>query len=49
MTTRIIGTGSYLPETIVKIDYFSIKMYFSDDLISTWTVINDRHLLKVEN
>jgi len=49
MTTRIIGTGSYLPETIVTNDDLSKIMDTSDEWISTRTGIKERHLVKEEN
>ncbi len=49
MTTKIIGTGSYLPETIVTNDDLSKIMDTSDEWISTRTGIKERHLVKEEN
>ncbi|MBQ8326827.1 MAG: ketoacyl-ACP synthase III [Lachnospiraceae bacterium] len=48
MTTRIIGTGSYLPETIVTNDDLSKIMDTSDEWISSRTGIRERHLAKEE-
>ena len=48
MTTRIIGTGSYLPETIVTNDDLSKIMDTSDEWIRTRTGIRERHLVKEE-
>ncbi len=48
MTTRIIGTGSYLPETIVTNDDLSKIMNTSDEWISSRTGIRERHLVKEE-
>ncbi len=48
MTTRIIGTGSYLPETIVTNDDLSKIMDTSDEWISSRTGIRERHLVKEE-
>lgn len=49
MTTRIIGTGSYLPETIVTNDDLSKIMDTSDEWISSRTGIRKRHLVKKES
>lgn len=49
MTTRIIGTGSYLPETIVTNDDLSKIMDTSDEWISSRTGIKERHLAKEES
>lgn len=48
MTSRIIGTGSCLPETVVTNDYLSTIMDTSDEWISTRTGIRERHLVKEE-
>lgn len=48
MTTRIIGTGSFLPKTEVTNDYLSTIMDTSDEWISTRTGIKARHLVKEE-
>jgi len=48
MTTRIIGTGSCLPKTIVTNDDLSKLMDTSDEWISTRTGIKERHLVKDE-
>ena len=48
MGTRIIGTGSCLPETIVTNDDLAKIMDTSDEWISTRTGIRERHLAKEE-
>ena len=48
MTTRIIGTGSCLPETVVTNDFLSTIMDTSDEWITTRTGIRERHLVKDE-
>jgi len=48
MTSRIIGTGSCLPETVVTNDYLSTIMDTSDEWISSRTGIRERHLVKDE-
>lgn len=48
MTTRIIGTGSCLPKTIVTNDDLSKIMDTSDEWISSRTGIRERHLVKDE-
>lgn len=48
MTTRIIGTGSSLPETIVTNDYLSTIMDTSDEWIASRTGIRERRLVKTE-
>ncbi|MBO5094635.1 MAG: ketoacyl-ACP synthase III [Lachnospiraceae bacterium] len=48
MTSRIIGTGSCLPETVVTNDYLSTIMDTSDEWISSRTGIRQRHLVKEE-
>ena len=48
MKTRIIGTGSYLPETVVTNDDLSKIMDTSDEWISSRTGIRARHLVKEE-
>ena len=48
MRTRIIGTGSCLPATIVTNDDLANIMDTSDDWISTRTGIRERHLVKEE-
>ena len=48
MKTRIIGTGSYLPENIVTNDNLSKIMDTSDEWISSRTGIKERHLVKDE-
>lgn len=48
MTTRIIGTGSFLPENIVTNDDLSKIMDTSDEWIRTRTGIRERHLVKDE-
>lgn len=49
MTTRIIGTGSFLPENIVTNDDLSRIMDTSDEWIRTRTGIRKRHLVKEES
>ncbi|MBO5208194.1 MAG: ketoacyl-ACP synthase III [Lachnospiraceae bacterium] len=49
MKTRIIGTGSCLPETIVTNDDLSKIMDTSDEWISSRTGIRERRLAKDEN
>ena len=49
MTTRIIGTGSFLPDTIVTNDDLSKIMDTSDEWIRTRTGIKERHLVKEES
>ncbi len=49
MTTRVVGTGSYLPETIVTNDDLSKIMDTSDEWISSRTGIRQRHLVKTES
>lgn len=48
MGTRIIGTGSCLPETVVTNDDLAKIMDTSDEWISTRTGIRERHLAKEE-
>lgn len=48
MTTRIIGTGSYLPETVVTNDFLATIMDTSDEWIRTRTGIRERRLVKEE-
>ncbi len=48
MRTRIIGTGSYLPETVVTNDDLSKIMDTSDEWISSRTGIRERRLVKEE-
>ena len=48
MGTRIIGTGSCLPKTVVTNDDLSKIMDTSDEWISTRTGIKERHLVKEE-
>ena len=48
MGTRIIGTGSCLPETVVTNDDLAKIMDTSDEWISTRTGIRERHLAKDE-
>lgn len=48
MKTRIIGTGSCLPETVVTNDDLSKVMDTSDEWISSRTGIRERHLAKEE-
>ncbi len=44
MKTRIIGTGSCLPKTVVTNDDLSKIMDTSDEWISSRTGIKERHL-----
>lgn len=48
MRTRIIGNGSYLPETVVTNDDLSKIMDTSDEWISSRTGIRERRLVKEE-
>lgn len=48
MGTRIIGTGSCLPETVVTNDDLSRIMDTSDEWISSRTGIRQRHLVREE-
>lgn len=48
MGTRIIGTGSCLPKTVVTNDDLSKIMDTSDEWISSRTGIRERHLVKEE-
>ncbi len=48
MGTRIIGTGSCLPETVVTNDDLAKLMDTSDEWISSRTGIRERHLAKEE-
>lgn len=48
MTTGIIGTGSYLPETVVTNEELAKHMDTSDEWIRTRTGIRQRHLAKEE-
>lgn len=48
MTTRVIGTGSYLPVTEVTNDYLSTVMDTSDEWIASRTGIRARRLVKEE-
>lgn len=48
MTTRIIGTGSYLPETVVTNDDLAKIMDTSDEWIQSRTGIRERRLVKEE-
>ena len=48
MRTRIIGTGSCLPETVVTNDDLSKIMDTSDEWISSRTGIRERRLVKNE-
>lgn len=48
MTSRIIGTGSFLPETVVTNDDLSKIMDTSDEWISSRTGIRERRLAKEE-
>ena len=48
MTTRIIGTGSYLPKAVVTNDDLAKIMDTSDEWIRTRTGICERHLVTEE-
>ena len=48
MTTRIIGTGSYLPKKVVTNDDLAKLMDTSDEWIRTRTGIRARHLVQEE-
>lgn len=48
MKTRIIGTGSCLPKTVVTNDDLAAFMDTSDEWISSRTGIRERHLVKEE-
>ena len=48
MTTRIIGTGSYLPKAIVTNDDLAKIMDTSDEWIQSRTGIRERHLVTEE-
>lgn len=48
MTTKIMGTGSYLPKTVVTNDYLSTIMETSDEWIASRTGIRERRLVKDE-
>ncbi len=48
MKTKIIGTGSFLPKTIVTNDDLAKIMDTSDEWISSRTGIRERHLAKEE-
>lgn len=48
MTTRVIGTGRCLPETVVTNDDLSKVMDTSDEWISSRTGIKERRLVKTE-
>ncbi len=48
MKTRIIGTGSYLPKTVVTNDDLAKVVDTSDEWISSRTGIRQRHLVKEE-
>ena len=48
MTSRIIGTGSCLPNTVVTNDFLSTIMDTSDEWIASRTGIRERHLVKEE-
>ena len=47
-TTRIMGTGSALPKTVVTNDDLSKIMDTSDEWIVSRTGIKERHLVKEE-
>lgn len=48
MTTRIIGTGSYLPKTVVDNNELAKIVDTSDEWIASRTGIRKRHLVKEE-
>ena len=48
MTSRIIGTGSCLPETIITNDWLSERMDTSDEWITSRTGIRERRLVREE-
>ncbi len=48
MSIKIMGTGSFLPETVVTNDYLSTIMDTSDEWISSRTGIRERRLAKEE-
>lgn len=48
MTTRVMGTGSSLPETVVTNDYLSTIMDTSDEWIASRTGIKERRLVNAE-
>lgn len=48
MTTQIIGTGSFLPETVVTNDDLATHMETSDEWIFSRTGIKERRLVKEE-
>ncbi|MCI8948078.1 MAG: ketoacyl-ACP synthase III [Lachnospiraceae bacterium] len=48
MTSRIIGTGSSLPKSVVTNDFLSTIMDTSDEWISSRTGIRERHLVQDE-
>ena len=48
MNLNIIGTGSYLPETIYDNEYFTTIVDTSDEWITTRTGIQQRHIAKDE-
>lgn len=49
MSIKIMGTGSFLPATIVTNDFLSTIMDTSDEWISSRTGIRERRLVKTEN
>lgn len=49
MTTKIIGTGSYAPETIIKNDDLAEFMETSDQWISSRTGIRERRIVNQES
>lgn len=48
MSIRIVGTGSFLPETVATNDYLASIMDTSDEWISSRTGIKERRLVKEE-
>ena len=48
MSVKILGTGSFLPESVVTNDFLSTIMDTSDEWISSRTGIKARHLVKKE-
>jgi len=48
MNLNIIGTGSYLPETIYDNEYFTTIVETSEEWITTRTGIQQRHIAKEE-
>ena len=48
MSIKILGTGSFLPETVATNDFLSTIMDTSDEWISSRTGIKERRLAKTE-